>query len=140
MIHKCNYKPVDFYGTITYQCGCGKYRGKNMEDKITDAIIENSFNRNCPKPYVIDDSHARELSKVILGVIDKEGYVRESEVFCTVKQIEDSGYVKMSDIAKELPKEKEMVNEKKDIGGLYWTEIMTYNQCLKDIKHKLGVE
>ena len=34
-----------------------------------------------------------------------------------------------SKLEKHLPRKKEMVNERKDIGGLYWTEIMAFNTC-----------
>ena len=34
-------------------------------EEIEQIIISKSFNRNCSHPYVIDDSHARELAKAI---------------------------------------------------------------------------
>ena len=39
-------------------------------EKITNLIIMNSFNRNCPQPYVIDDRHSRELAEIIVDAED----------------------------------------------------------------------
>ena len=35
--HKCNPKPVNFFGTKTFQCGCGKYFEYGTDNVILSA-------------------------------------------------------------------------------------------------------